>query len=58
MWGVSRIHAQRDNIGMWRLALSTVLRTMLYFTLPYLASYYFVIGLWRIIQLLASGRAD
>jgi hypothetical protein len=48
--------SERENPALWRLALSTVARTVLYFTLPYIVSYYCVIGIWRVIQMLSVGR--
>jgi hypothetical protein len=44
---VSSIYQDRQNICLWRLALSTIARTLLAFTLPYLVSYYCVIGAWQ-----------
>jgi hypothetical protein len=35
------------EVSLWRLALKTVARTMLAFTLPYLVAYYTVIGAWQ-----------
>jgi hypothetical protein len=35
------------QVSLWRLALKTVARTMLAFTLPYLVAYYTVIGAWQ-----------
>jgi hypothetical protein len=35
------------EVSLWRLALKTVARTMLAFTLPYLVAYYSVIGTWQ-----------
>ncbi len=34
-------------VGLWRIAAMTVARTVLAFTLPYLAAYYSVIGAWQ-----------
>ena len=35
------------EVSLWRLALKTIARTMLAFTLPYLVAYYTVIGAWQ-----------
>jgi len=35
------------EVSLWRLALKTVARTMLTFTIPYLVAYYTVIGAWQ-----------
>jgi len=35
------------QVSLWRLALKTVARSMLAFTLPYLVAYYTVIGAWQ-----------
>jgi hypothetical protein len=35
------------EVSLWRLALKTVARTMLAFTIPYLVAYYTVIGAWQ-----------
>jgi hypothetical protein len=35
------------EVSLWRLALKTVGRTILAFTLPYLVAYYTVIGAWQ-----------
>jgi hypothetical protein len=35
------------EVSLWRLALKTVARTILAFTLPYLVAYYTVIGAWQ-----------
>jgi len=40
------------EVGLWRLALKTVGRTLLVFTVPYLAAYYAVIGAWQGIHML------
>jgi hypothetical protein len=49
---VSSIYQDPQNICLWRLALSTIVRTLLAFTLPYLVSYYCVIGAWQGIRML------
>jgi hypothetical protein len=38
--------------SLWRLAMTTVARTVLLFTLPYLLAYYSVIGAWQGIRML------
>ena len=38
---------QSMQVSLWRLALKTIARTMLAFTLPYLVAYYTVIGAWQ-----------
>jgi hypothetical protein len=35
------------EVSLWRVALKTIARTMLAFTLPYLVAYYTVIGAWQ-----------
>ena len=35
------------QVSLWRLALKTVARTLLAFTLPYLLAYYTVIAAWQ-----------
>ena len=35
------------EVSLWRLAVKTVARTILAFTLPYLVAYYTVIGAWQ-----------
>jgi hypothetical protein len=35
------------EVSLWRLALKTVGRTILAFTLPYLVAYYTVVGAWQ-----------
>jgi len=39
---------------LWRLAASTIVRTLLAFTLPYLIAYYCVIGAWQGIRALLA----
>jgi hypothetical protein len=41
-----------ENICLWRLAMTTIGRTVLLFTLPYLVAYYSVIGAWQGIHML------
>jgi hypothetical protein len=41
----------RENPDLLRLALTTVARTLLSFTLPYIVAYYCVIGAWQGIHL-------
>ena len=38
--------------SLWRLAMATVARTVLLFTLPYLLAYYSVIGAWHGVRML------
>jgi len=51
------VSEQSGNPNGWRLAASTVGRTLLWFTLPYLLAYYSVMGAWQglraLLQLLA-----
>jgi hypothetical protein len=41
-----------QDISLWRLAATTVARTLLAFTLPYFVAYYSVVGAWRSLHVL------
>jgi hypothetical protein len=43
---------ENDNICLWRLAVSTVVRTALSFAIPYVVAYYSVVGSWQGIHVL------
>ena len=49
---MSSSYDDKDNVSLWRLAMSTIARTVLAFTLPYLVAYYSVVGAWQGIRLL------
>jgi hypothetical protein len=43
---------ENDSVCLWRLAMSTIARTVLAFAIPYLVAYYSVIGSWQGIHML------
>jgi hypothetical protein len=47
-----RSYADKQDISLWRLAVTTVARTVLAFALPYFVAYYSVIGTWRSVRAL------
>jgi hypothetical protein len=49
---VSSSYDRKENASLWRLAMVTVARTVLGFTLPYLVAYYSVVGIWQGIRML------
>jgi hypothetical protein len=49
---VSRSCENNQDVGLWRIAMSTVARTLLAFTVPYIVGYYSVMGAWQGFQLL------
>jgi hypothetical protein len=51
MQGVSSAYNEKET-SLWRLAMATVARTVLLFTLPYLLAYYSVIGAWQGVRML------
>lgn len=40
-----------EDVGLWRIAMNTVARTLLAFVVPYFVAYYGTVGAWRGIQL-------
>jgi hypothetical protein len=49
---VRTFSGQSEHLSLWRLAASTIARTLLWFTVPYLLAYYAVMGAWQGIHAL------
>jgi hypothetical protein len=49
---VSSAYDDNEITCLWRLAVSTIARTVLAFVLPYFVAYYCVIGAWQGIHML------
>ena len=47
-----RSYADKQDISLWRLAATTVARTVLAFALPYFVAYYSVMGAWQSVRAL------
>ncbi len=49
---MQNVHSPSENsdVSLWRLAATTIARTLLWFTLPYLLAYYTVTGAWQGIR--------
>ncbi len=45
-----RSPSENSDVSLWRLAATTIARTLLWFTLPYLLAYYTVTGAWQGIR--------
>ncbi len=41
-----------EDVGLWRLTMTTVGRTLLAFMVPYFVAYYGTVGAWQGIQVL------
>jgi hypothetical protein len=49
-----RTHYAEQPASLWRLAATTIARTLLSFTVPYLLAYYCVMSAWEGVRPLLS----